>query len=237
VKDKFYYNFVNSLIAVGILSIPVSILVYILFEKGVVVTYFNNFVVLVIGVVVCILSFVLHFVLSKTYGYKKVMWKYKEENEIELPFDNLSEGFGKSLKDLGYHVVSLPDLFDVFVLEEPLKDGLYIKAAFCVKEEEFNLKKVRSLENTLTRYYLDNDMAIKAITGICCVVLDGVNKRKVDKYKQVRDYFNYNESKDIVAQIAVCAADLHNRKVYFNSENITGKRNIPILLINDIFKR
>ncbi|NLN04871.1 MAG: hypothetical protein GX166_08670 [Clostridiaceae bacterium] len=236
-KDKFYYNFVNSLIAVGILSIPVSILVYILFEKGVVVTYFNNFVVLVIGVVVCILSFVLHFVLSKTYGYKKVMWKYKEENEIELPFDNLSEGFGKSLKDLGFHVVSLPDLIDVFVLEEPLKDGLYIKAAFCVKEEEFDLKKVRNVENTLTRYYFDNDMAIKAITGICCVVLDEVTKRKVEKYKQVKDYFNYNEPKDVVVQIAFCAADLHSKKIYFNSENITGKRNIPILLINDIFRR
>lgn len=236
-KDKFYYNFVNSLLAVGILSIPVSILVYILFERGVIVTYFNNFAVLVVGLAVCVLSFIMHFLLSKSYGYKKVMWKYKEENELELPFDNVSEGFGKSMKDMGYHVVSLPELFDVFVLEEPLKDGLYIKVAFCVKEEDYDLKKIKSIENTLTRYYLEINMDIKAITGICCIELGIVSNRKVDKYKQVRDYFNYNESKDVVTQIAFCATDMKNRKVYFNSDNITGKRSIPIMMINDIFRR
>ena len=235
-KDKLYYNFVNSLLGLGIIALPISVLIYILFEKKIVVTYMNHFNVLVIGAAVCILSFLLHFILTRSYGYKKVMLKYKEENNLKLSITgDIFEGIKVKMGEMGYHLVSLPNLFDLYVQEEPLKDSrLYVKVVALLKEET-SRKVLKEAESTLIKYYEDNNINIEAITGVVGVVFEGVTKKQIERYEEARDYFNYNSDKDIVIQIALCAVDIQESLVYFNSDNVTGKRLIPIKMINDIF--
>lgn len=235
-KDKLYYNFVNALIAVGILSIPVSLLFYILFEAKIIESYINHFNILVTGVAICILSFVLHFMLTRTSSYKRISWMYKEVNEtiFELTLgENIDVSLANKVIELGFRENDLPGFTKVYINEQFLQNGkIFSKVIYLADNNEKPFILIKELDTILRKYYSDNNINVEAITGIVCFKVEG---NKAEKYKTVKDYFNYDASKNIVSQFVLCAADVKNKLIYFNNDNFSGKRTIPLRMITDVF--
>lgn len=234
-KNKIYYNCVNALIAIGILSIPVSILFYILFESKIIESYINPFNILVAGVVTCILSFVVHFILTKTSAYKRIGLMYKEAHDIDFELTlegEIESSLDKKMSGLSYRKNDLPGFKNVYINEQLLQNGKrFSRVIYLTDFNDKPFKLTGQLDTIIRKYYSDNSIEVEGITGVVCFKAEG---KKAGKYKMIKDYFNYDTAKNIVSQFVLCAVDTKEKLIYFNNDNITGKRTIPLRMITDI---